>query len=304
MSRGIGRSVLALAIGGCLLFSGCTESSPKWNYNSCGDPRSVEVTPSPVGGAIGVETLLDEMADLDGIAHRAPRPYRTCMVSSYDRESKIATSSSATATGWYANHDWGNYLGAENGPSGASELVLLDTDGPGSIVRIWSATPSGTLRIYVDQASTIALEASMTDLLSGHVEPLVPPFAGITASGSNMDFPIPFRKHVKVTWEGAGGFYQIVYRRYVDATTEVESFELAGLDAGKLDSVRAQLREPALPKSGVVSLFAGANDDGLSFGRGDPGPANRPQPSRFCQPSWQRSFSGLRRPGNREGATR
>jgi hypothetical protein len=101
-----------------------------------------------------VNSLLEEMTALGGLARRSRNPFRTCMVSSYDRSSKVAQASSETPTGWFANHDWGNHLGAEAGPSGQGEFVLLDADGPGAIVHIWSATPSGTLRIYLAQDGT------------------------------------------------------------------------------------------------------------------------------------------------------
>jgi len=175
------------------------------------------------------------------------------MVSSYDRHSTVPQASSDTPTGWYANTDWGNYLGVETGPSGQSEFVLLDADGPGTIVRIWSATPSGTLRVYLDRAVAPVLEESMTALLSGQIAPFLPPFAGTTAQGGNMEFPLPFRKHVKVTWEGAGGFYQVTYRKYVDASTDVTSFDPSSLDPQRLDSVRIRLQQPALQDSSIVS---------------------------------------------------
>ncbi len=257
-------SGLVLGLGTCLLLSGCAASPATWDYNSCGDPRAVEVgfldagmdagasiSSGPAGGIVDLDSLLDEMADLGALARRARSPFRTCMVSSHDRSSEIPQPSSDTPTGWYANHDWGNFLGVETGLSGKREFVLLDADGPGSIVRIWTATPSGTLRIYVDYGPTPALEAPTVDLLSGQVAPFLPPFAGTTARGGNMEFPIPYRKHVKVTWDGAGTYYQIAYRKYADPATEVTSFDVASIDVGKLDATRIQLQTPA-PPGGVV----------------------------------------------------
>jgi hypothetical protein len=175
------------------------------------------------------------------------------MVSSYDRSSKTPQASSETPTGWFANRDWENYLGVEAGPSGQEEFVLLDADGPGAIVRIWSATPSGTLRIYVDQATSPALEAPMDALLSGKIAPFVSPFAGKTAKGGNLEFPLPFRKHVKVAWEGSGGFYQVTYRKYSDPSTDLASFDLSEIDLPRLDTVQSGMQVPALPDDSVAN---------------------------------------------------
>lgn len=143
---------------------GCAAQGHGWAYNSCGDPNATEIV-SPDGaldagpGAgfahIDTNTLLDEMRALRALAGRPPSFFKTCMVSSYDRHSTVPQTSSDTPTGWFANHDWGNYVGQETGPAGESEFVLLDADGPGAVVRVWSPSrdgkPNGTLRIYVDR---------------------------------------------------------------------------------------------------------------------------------------------------------
>jgi hypothetical protein len=101
------------------------------------------------------------------------------------------------------------------------------------------------LRIYVDHGINPALEAPMTALLSGQVAPFLPPFAGTTARGGNLEFPLPFREHVKVTWEGAGGFYQVTYRKYADPATEIRSFDLSSFDPETLDLTRVGLAPTA-----------------------------------------------------------
>jgi hypothetical protein len=179
------------------------------------------------------------------------------MVSSYDRHSTVPQASSDTPTGWFANHDWGNFVGQETGPAGESEFVLLDADGPGAVVRIWSPSrdgkPNGTLRIYVDRGGTPALEAPMVALLAGQIAPFSSPFAGTTAEGGNLEFPLPFREHVKVTWDGTGGYYQVTFRKYAASAPDVTSFDLAAVDLGLLDLVRLQLQQPTLADSGNTS---------------------------------------------------
>jgi hypothetical protein len=261
--RGVG-FVFPFFLAAKLMVLGCTEA-PALNQNSCGDLHAAVIaeldagtnaSSGTAGRPVDVASLLDEMIDLSVLAHPAANPFRTCMVSSYDRSSKIAEPFSETPTGWYANHDWGNFLRVETGDSGRSEDVLLDIDGPGSIVRVWSATSSGTLRIYIDRATAPALQAPMMDLLSGKVAPFLAPFAAMTAQGGNLEFPIPFRKHVKVTWDGTGGFYQVTYRKYADSATDMTSFDLTALDAGNLNSIGAQLQAPAPPPDGTSNSQA------------------------------------------------
>jgi hypothetical protein len=93
----------------------------------------------------------------------------------------------------------------------------------------------------------------MAALLSGQVAPFLPPLAGTTAKGGNLEFPIPFRRHVKVDWEGPGGFYQITYRRYADPSTEVSSFDLSTLEADRLGTLRNEMWQPVSQESGIVS---------------------------------------------------
>ncbi|HSA01622.1 MAG TPA: hypothetical protein P5055_12875, partial [Candidatus Paceibacterota bacterium] len=99
--------------------------------------------------------LLDDMTNLSALAE-FPSPAYTCrQFSSYDRKSK------SPSEDWFANGDSGQYLRVEE-RNGRQEYVMMDTAGPGAIVRIWSANPEGTLRIYLDQAEQPALEATMS----------------------------------------------------------------------------------------------------------------------------------------------
>jgi hypothetical protein len=205
--------------------------------------------------AIDVYSLLDEMSDLEVLARPARSRFRTCKVSSFDRRSRAPMASSNTPTGWYTNRDWGNFVG--RGPEISGRYgILLDTDGPGSITGIWSGTPFETLRIYLDHATRPTLEASMASLLSGQISPFLSPFAGMTAQGGNLEFPIPFQEHVKITWAGTDGFYQVTYRLYEDPATDVRSLDALSLDPAKLDAVSSRLLAPALPAGDAVASQA------------------------------------------------
>ena len=60
------------------------------------------------------------------------------------------------------------WCASRRAPDGGKRYVLLDAAGPGAIVRIWTATPAGTLRIYIDgDRARPALEAPIAALLRG-----------------------------------------------------------------------------------------------------------------------------------------
>ena len=84
---------------------------------------------------------------------RFPDPAYTCkQFSSYDRRSTTPDN----ADTWFANHDVDQYLRVEEVKTAdgkaRKEWVMADMDGPGALVRIWSANPAGNIRIYLDQA--------------------------------------------------------------------------------------------------------------------------------------------------------
>src|SRR5262245_30286978 len=127
-------------------------------------------TPGPPEqpGEIGVRWLIEEMVDLRRVAALADPPYTAHLASSYDRRSTSADDQES----WFANDDWAsaarpNYVALEEN-SGRREYVLLDAKGPGAVVRIWTATPTGTLRIYLDGATDPVLEEPLGQLLSGY----------------------------------------------------------------------------------------------------------------------------------------
>ena len=127
--------------------------------------------------AIDMSTLLDEMTDLDRLASADDPPYVARQFSSYDRKSTDPTIQ--TTDNWFANRDRGQHLRTEE-VNGRTEYVLMDTDGPGSIVRFWSANPDegGIVKIYLDHQPTPVLEASLQDFLGGKVTPFVPAICG------------------------------------------------------------------------------------------------------------------------------
>ncbi len=193
---------------------------------------------------VSVSSLLAELTDRDAIA-KWPSPGFTCsQSSSYDRASK----SPADGESWFANDDKGQFIRVEK-HSGRLESVLMDADGPGAIVRIWSANPIGTIRVYVDNEDKPVIEAPAAYLLRGGATVggvlLGPPMSEMRGRGCSLYLPIPYAKHCKVTCEDPKGlYYHVEFRTYVQGTP-VESFSPAAMEAAAEAFNRAQatLRE-------------------------------------------------------------
>ncbi len=239
-----------IAAVGALLVLGARQRVP--------DSESEDPGPPEQPGQIGVIALLEEMIDLERLAKLADPPFVAHMASSYDRRSVSA----ADSEGWYANDDWvsdtrPNYVALEE-DWGQREYVLLDAKGPGAIVRIWSATPTGTLRIYLDGDESPVLEEPLLELLSGSGS-IPAPFAHVVAAGYNLYFPFPFRKSCKVTVDDIvatdpfrGGplqkfYYQINYRQYPpQVAPRVRTFHRAQLPRARqvMQRVAQVLEQP------------------------------------------------------------
>ena len=213
------------------------------------------VEPESRPGEITVATLLTELTDLARLSVLPDPSYTAQMSSSYDRRSVTPRD----PTGWFANDDWAsadraNYIRAEP-KADRTEYVLMDAKGPGAVVRIWSASPAGTLRIYLDGAERPEIEEPFEDFVSGKGS-IPAPYAYIAARGYNSYFPIPYRQSCKITadsliaTEPASGrplpklYYQIQSRTY-PATADVRTFQRSDLARASRDARTARvMNEP------------------------------------------------------------
>ncbi|MBN1346646.1 MAG: DUF2961 domain-containing protein [Phycisphaerae bacterium] len=142
------------------------------------------------------DDLLTRMIDLEALAE-APKPGETCrQFSSYDRKSRI--DAGGVKLDWEANADFGKYLRKEG-----DAYVMAEMDGPGCIVRIWSANPMGTLKIYLDEKPEPVLAEDFSGLTSGKVSPFTEPIVGVRSRGANIYLPIPYQRKCKVVVEKA-----------------------------------------------------------------------------------------------------
>ena len=159
--------------------------------------------------------ILAWMTDLDWL-WSPPAPDERCLqFASFDPGSRSGIGNQEAMPGdpkgWYANIDRGHYLRTEE-RAGETEWVLADVDGPGVIVRIWSANPTGTLFFYVDGATEPTWSAGFAELTGGEVEPFTEPLAGVRGRGYNFHAPLPFLRHMKVTCSKDDHHYQVNVR--------------------------------------------------------------------------------------------
>ncbi len=172
--------------------------------------------------SVSVRSIIHEMVDFDRLAYALP--YTHAQASSYDRRSNPGPNSDP-----FANGDAGQFVRIEP-QTGRTEYVLADLKGPGLVDRLWSATPCGLLRFYFDGEPTPRFQADMRALLTGGVTPFVAPFGYTASQGTDLYFPFPYAKSLKITVDDStkekptGLYYHVGYRTYRNGTS-VETFD-------------------------------------------------------------------------------
>lgn len=213
---------------------------------------------------IAFGALLEEMTDRESLTHKKSDDWIQLQASSYERLSVTPDD----PEGWFANHDWNHFDGREV-INGRTEFVMLDVDGPGVVTRIWNGgNPSlkAALRFYIDGDTLPVWEADHSGALIGENEMIGYPLSALSVSkdrslpkesrklGHNLYAPIPFSKHIKITYEGPvarpgagdGMFYNINYRLY-QADVEMES-----LTAETINKYVDKLRETNEQLAGLI----------------------------------------------------
>ena len=188
--------------------------------------------------AVDFRALVQSSTDASALA-RWPNPPYTCrQASSYDR------AAIAPGQNWFANSDAGQFVRIEEHAE-RSEGVMLDVDGPGAVVRIWSANPAGVLRVYLDGEERPALVRRTKAWLAGNGG-VPPPLAEETAHGFSSFAPIPYARHCKITCDAPKDlYYHVDYRTYAPETS-VQSFDVHDLETQRavLEKTCAELLRP------------------------------------------------------------
>ncbi len=143
------------------------------------------------------------------------------------------TSKTSGNEAWFANDDYGHYLRQEG-----KEYVMADLTGPGAVIRIWSANPMGTLRMYFDGEPVPRVRVPMRDWIQvlREANPVMQNFAFWADRGWNVYVPFPYQKSLKITMEpgekeNPGGLYYHVGYRTFATGTDVTTFDGEDLDA-------------------------------------------------------------------------
>ncbi len=193
---------------------------------ACGDTRP----------RVSVGSLFEEMADLEALARFPDPDFRTVQFSSYDRLSRVPG-----GPDWFANADgFGgepipNFEKILKAPEGANpgEYLMADVPGPGAVVRLWTASISGQVRLFVDDMDHPLFEGD-ADAFFRRPYDVFPEIKAIdlerfraTVYQRDASYaPFPFAKRLRVIWIGKLDeihFYHIQVRKYA-AGTAVASF--------------------------------------------------------------------------------
>ena len=218
---------------------------------------------------ITTSTMLDELADLARLARLDGPAYRVHQYSSTDRRSKAPGTPE-----WFSNSDG---FGGEPIPNfeavlrepddeGVGLYLVCDVEGPGAIVRGWSAGMAGTMRVILDGADTPIFEGTGYDFLARRsriffAEAGIDTETGDALIQQDADYlPMPFAKHLRVTYEGKLRdlhFYALEVRRW-DEGTAVRTF-------AKGDALREAV--PALERAvrGLVAPAPGPDSQVMDF---------------------------------------
>ncbi|OGP59566.1 MAG: hypothetical protein A2V67_06360 [Deltaproteobacteria bacterium RBG_13_61_14] len=197
-SRFSGRIRLFSLFASCLLLPGF-----------CG---AVAVEPS-APAAITFESLLQDLSDLESLTR--PATYSAGMISTWDRSG--------------GNDDGETFLHVQG-----NTAILADLLGPGVITRIWSASPAGRVRVYLDGSPEPLVDLPALELFSGQVSPFLKPLVG-HETGSYSYLPIPFARRCRIeiaaqnpapgSQPDFGLFWQVSFRQYPPGTA-VQSLTL------------------------------------------------------------------------------
>ncbi len=191
--------------------------------------------------------LLSRLTDVDWLWSPPAVGERCVQFSSYDRSSNKGP---GDFDAWYGNDDRGQYLRVEQ-KHGKQEFVMVDSDGPGVLARLWSANPSGELFFDIDGERVWTVDFAA--LCSGKVDGVPEPLAGMHSKGGNCYLPIPFAKHLKVSASKGDFYYQCNVVQFAKGT-EVESFrpEMIQKFLREISDLRFGLRPP-------ITVLPGAN---------------------------------------------
>lgn len=185
--------------------------------------------------------LVKRLTDLKALSVLPVEGEASAMWSSYDRRSKVDPVTGEFIE-WSANDDGLNpqYIRKEG-----DNMVLAEMEGPGAIVRIWSASPAkGHVKIFIDGQEVPAVDMPFIDYFDTASIPAFeyPELVYETAArGFNNYVPIPYQKSCKVVAEPEWGqYYHFNYITFPEGTSvEVFNAQPVAENAAALQEVNS-----------------------------------------------------------------
>jgi hypothetical protein len=118
-------------------------------------------------------SLYEEMIDLVGLTKFPEPAYHTVQFSSYDRRSRLPG-----GPGWFANSDgFGREpipgfeaVLREPGEDGVGEYLMADVEGPGALVRLWTAAIDGSVRLWLDGGAEPVYDGPAAEFFQGPLD--------------------------------------------------------------------------------------------------------------------------------------
>ncbi len=233
-------------------------------------------------------SLFQEMIDLKRLTYFPDPAYRVIQYSSFDRRSRLPQ-----GPGWFANSDGFGGEPVPNfeqviqpyTPGNPGRYLIADVNGPGVVVRTWSAAIAGQLEMYVD--GNLLYEGEAIDFLHrpyhqfAQIETVNQPRLERTLYQRQSAYtPMPFKENLRIIWIGNPEdihFYQVEVRKYKE-NTAVQSFSPKDIDSYRdvidrttavLDNPDAEFPQPADNQTRPIQagLFPGQGKDVLVLSR-------------------------------------
>jgi len=202
---------------------------------------SLLITQTNIKSSITTGSLFKEMVGMSRLAQFPEPMFRTIQFSSYDHRSLVPG-----AADWFANSDgFGGepipnfeQIIREPGEDGIGEYLIADVQGPGAIVRLWTAAINGQIKLSLDNQIDPLYDGPAQDFFQNTYDSF-PEIANLererlekTVYQRDASYaPIPFAKRMRLVWIGnlkEIHFYQVGVRLYPEDTA-VQSFSAQDL---------------------------------------------------------------------------
>jgi hypothetical protein len=212
------------------------------------------------GKTIRYPELVKRLLDLEALAVLPEAGEKSAMWSSYDRQS-IFNEQTGQYQNWDANSDGLNQYIRKEGDT----FIMAEMQGPGAIVRIWSAAPgAGHVKIYIDDRPLPVVDLPFNQYFNGETAPFnYPELVYTAARGQNNYIPIPYQKSCKVVAEPEwGNYFHFNYITFPKETLiEPFSMDLPAESLAILEKVNDYFGE-----SRGASPYPAAHEDNLLEG--------------------------------------